>query len=97
MKKKFDIRMTGRHKLAGVLFSGLIFLTPSAFAEKVKKPNLPKSYASKAAPAEITDSDRVFIELREAAKKIYYPITIRKRILGRFKIIFFFNKQMVFA
>ena len=69
MKKKFDIRMTGRHKLAGVLFSGLIFLTPSAFAEKVKKPNLPKSYASKAAPAEITDSDRVFIELREAAKK----------------------------
>jgi len=69
VKKKFDIRMTGRHKLAGVLFSGLIFLTPSAFAEKVKKPNLPKSYASKAAPAEITDSDRVFIELREAAKK----------------------------
>ena len=69
MKKKFDIRMTGHHKLAGVLFSGLIFLAPNAFAEKVKKPNLPKSYASKAAPAEINDSDRTFIELREAAKK----------------------------
>ena len=69
MKKKFDIRMTGRHKLAGALLSGLILFVPNTFAEKVKKPNLPKSYASKSVPPEITDSDRAFIELREAAKK----------------------------
>jgi len=69
VEKKFDMQMTRCHKLAGVLFSSLIFLAPNTFAEKVKKPNLPKSYASKLAPAEITDSDRAFIELREAAKK----------------------------
>jgi len=42
---------------------------PCAYAEKIKKPKLPKSYESKVAPAEITDTDRMFIDLREAAKK----------------------------
>lgn len=69
MKKKFDIRMTRCYKVLGVLFSSLIFFAPNAFAEKVKKPNLQRSYASKVAPADITDSDRTFIDLREAAKK----------------------------
>ena len=34
-----------------------------------KKISLPKSYANKSAAAEITDADRIFIDLREAAKK----------------------------
>ncbi|MBU3555611.1 lytic transglycosylase domain-containing protein [Polynucleobacter sp. UB-Piko-W3] len=42
---------------------------PSAFAEKTKKSSLPKSYESKAVPAQITDADRMFIDLREAARK----------------------------
>ena len=42
---------------------------PSAFAEKTKKSSLPKSYESKTAPAQITDADRMFIDLREAARK----------------------------
>ncbi|QKM65534.1 lytic transglycosylase [Polynucleobacter tropicus] len=54
---------------AGILALGVVFAVPSAFAEKTKKPKLPKSYESKAAPAEITDTDRMFIDLREAAKK----------------------------
>ena len=69
MKKKFDSWMTGRHKVAGALLLSLIFFAPHAFAEKIKKSNLPKSYTSKLAPAEITESDRTFIELREAARK----------------------------
>jgi soluble lytic murein transglycosylase len=59
------------------IFSGLItmmilslaLVMPSAYAEKNKKPSLPKSYESKATPAEISDTDRMFIDLRDAAKK----------------------------
>ena len=69
MKKKFDIEMMKRNRWAGMLFSGLVLFAPTIFAEKTKKPILPKSYASKSAPAEITDVDRIFIQLREAAKK----------------------------
>lgn len=47
----------------------LVFGASPAFAEKSKKVRLPKSYESKVAPAEITDTDRMFIDLREAAKK----------------------------
>ena len=57
------------NEIAGMLFASLIFFAPNGFAEKIKKPNLPKSYASKALPAEISDADRIFIDLREAAKK----------------------------
>ena len=57
-----------RH-LVGIFFLGLALASNSAFAEKTKKPKLPKSYESKAAPPEISDADRMFIDLREAAKK----------------------------
>ncbi|MBU3564900.1 lytic transglycosylase domain-containing protein [Polynucleobacter sp. MWH-HuK1] len=55
--------------MAKILFLGLALGMSNSFAEKNKKPSLPKSYESKAAPAEITDTDRMFIDLREAAKK----------------------------
>jgi soluble lytic murein transglycosylase len=55
--------------MAKILILSLAFGVSSSFAEKIKKPNLPKSYESKAAPSEITDTDRMFIDLREAAKK----------------------------
>ena len=55
--------------MAKILILGLALGMSSSFAEKTKKPGLPKSYGSKAAPAEITDTDRMFIDLREAAKK----------------------------
>ena len=57
-----------RH-LFGVFFLALAVTGNGAFAEKTKKPKLPKSYESKATPPEISDADRMFIDLREAAKK----------------------------
>ena len=57
-----------RH-LFGVFFLALAVAGNGAFAEKTKKPKLLKSYESKAAPPEISDADRMFIDLREAAKK----------------------------
>jgi len=56
-------------RIAGALILGLALAANNAFAEKIKKPKLPKSYESKAAAPEITDADRMFIDLREAAKK----------------------------
>jgi soluble lytic murein transglycosylase len=56
-------------QLAKILVLGLALSMSNSFAEKLKKPSLPKSYESKAAPAEITDTDRMFVDLREAAKK----------------------------
>ena len=52
-----------------MLVLGITLVIPYAHAEKTKKPSLPKSYESKAAPPEITDTDRMFIDLREAARK----------------------------
>ena len=54
---------------SSALMLALAFGASPAFAEKSKKVRLPKSYESKVAPAEITDTDRMFIDLREAAKK----------------------------
>ena len=54
---------------AKILVLGLALGASNSYAEKLKKPSLPKSYESKVAPAEITDTDRMFIDLREAAKK----------------------------
>ena len=69
MKKKSEtLKMNPLH-WTKILILGLALAMPSAFAEKSKKPSLPKSYESKAAPAEITDTDRMFIDLREAARK----------------------------
>lgn len=56
----------------GVVILGLVLVVPLAYAEKVKKPHLPKSYDSKVAPPEINDTDRMFIDLREAAKKTMF-------------------------
>jgi soluble lytic murein transglycosylase len=52
-----------------ILVLSLVLGASYSYAEKLKKPSLPKSYESKTAPAEITDTDRMFIDLREAAKK----------------------------
>ena len=69
MKKKSEILKMNQFRWTKILILGLALAMPSAFAEKSKKPSLPKSYESKAAPAEITDTDRMFIDLREAARK----------------------------
>ncbi len=69
MKKKSEILESIQFHWVKILILGLALAMPSAFAEKSKKPSLPKSYESKAAPAEITDTDRMFIDLREAARK----------------------------
>jgi len=52
-----------------ILVLSLVIGASNVYADKIKKPNLPQSYESKAAPAEIADTDRMFIDLREAAKK----------------------------
>ena len=69
MNKKFGTQINPCAKWAQFLILGMALAIPSAFAEKPKKHSLPKSYESKLAPAEITDTDRMFIDLREAAKK----------------------------
>ena len=67
MKKKLSNSVV--FQWAKVVVLGLVLIMPTAYAEKVKKPHLPKSYDSKVAPPEINDTDRMFIDLREAAKK----------------------------
>ena len=66
---KFATAINKCMQWAKILFFGLALGVSTSHAEKLKKPILPKSYESKAAPAEITDTDRMFIDLREAAKK----------------------------
>jgi soluble lytic murein transglycosylase len=66
---KFVIVNSKYLQWAKILVLGLLLGASNSYAEKLKKPSLPKSYESKAAPAEITDTDRMFIDLREAAKK----------------------------
>ena len=69
MKKKVESLISKYSQWAQILVLGIALAVPYAHAEKTKKPSLPRSYESKAAPAEITDTDRMFIELREAARK----------------------------
>ena len=69
VKKKSQMININQLHWTKILILGLALAMPSAFAEKTKKPSMPKSYESKAAPAEITDTDRMFIDLREAARK----------------------------
>ena len=69
MKKMSEILKSNQFRWINILVLGFAFAMPTSFAEKTKKPSLPKSYESKVAPAEITDADRMFIELREAARK----------------------------
>ena len=69
MKKKSEILKGNQFCWVKILILGIALSMPSAFAEKTKKSSLPKSYESKTAPAQITDADRMFIDLREAARK----------------------------
>ncbi|MEI6611479.1 transglycosylase SLT domain-containing protein [Polynucleobacter sp.] len=69
MKKKLESRISKHSQWLKMLVLGITLVIPYAHAEKTKKPSLPKSYESKAAPPEITDTDRMFIDLREAARK----------------------------
>ena len=69
MKKKSEILKGNQFRWIKILILGIALSMPSAFAEKTKKSSLPKSYESKTAPAQITDADRMFIDLREAARK----------------------------
>ena len=67
MKKRFDLLVGWQKMVGGMLFLALAISAPSIAAEKTKKA-IPAS-ESKAAAFGITDSDRTFIELREAAKR----------------------------
>lgn len=49
--------------------------SPSQAADAVKKSSQAKSYVNKVTAADLTDSDRTFMELREAAKKNDVPRT----------------------
>jgi soluble lytic murein transglycosylase len=69
VKKKSEILKGNQFCWVKILILGIALSMPSAFAEKTKKSSLPKSYESKAVPAQITDADRMFIDLREAARK----------------------------
>jgi soluble lytic murein transglycosylase len=69
VKKKSEILKGNQFRWIKILILGIALSMPSAFAEKTKKSSLPKSYESKVAPAQITDADRMFIDLREAARK----------------------------
>ena len=68
-KQGYTVRKPFQYFLSALLILSASLLSHGAFADKPKKVNLPKSYESKLAPEEITDADRTFIELREAAKK----------------------------
>jgi soluble lytic murein transglycosylase len=69
VKKNSEILKGNQFCWVKILILGIALSMPSAFAEKTKKSSLPKSYESKAVPAQITDADRMFIDLREAARK----------------------------
>jgi len=69
VKKRSEILKGNQFRWIKILILGIALSMPSAFAEKTKKSSLPKSYESKTASAQITDADRMFIDLREAARK----------------------------
>lgn len=67
MKKRFDGQTGWQKTLGGILFLALLANAPGIFAEKPKKTPLVKE--SRISAFEMTESDRTFIELREAAKR----------------------------
>ncbi len=67
MKKKFDPLNAWQKALGGILFLALVFSGSSIAAEKSKRATAPKE--NRISVFEITDGDRTFIELREAAKR----------------------------
>jgi soluble lytic murein transglycosylase len=67
VKKSFDLFGGWKKIMGGMLFLALTVSTPSISAEKAKKTTQTKE--SRIAAFEITEGDRTFIELREAAKR----------------------------
>ena len=67
MKKGLDIFWGWQKTVGGILFLALTVSATSISAEKVKKTTPAKE--SRVSVFEITDGDRTFIELREAAKR----------------------------
>ncbi len=67
MKKRFDVFSIWQKAAGGILFLALLSSSPSIFAEKAKKTISAKE--SRISVFEITEGDRTFIELREAAKR----------------------------
>jgi len=67
VKKSFDLFGGWKKIMGGMLFLALTVSAPSIFAEKAKKTTQTKE--SRIAAFEITEGDRTFIELREAAKR----------------------------
>jgi soluble lytic murein transglycosylase len=67
VKKRFDLLGGWQKTMGGILFLALVVSAPSIFAEKVKKTIPAKE--SRISAFEITEGDRTFIELREAAKR----------------------------
>jgi soluble lytic murein transglycosylase len=67
VKKRFDLLAKWQKMVGGMLFLALAVSAPSIAAEKTKKV-IPAS-ENRIAAFEMTDGDRAFIELREAAKR----------------------------
>jgi soluble lytic murein transglycosylase len=67
VKKRFDSFRAWQKTLGGIVFLALLANAPSIFAEKPKKTPLVKE--SRISALEMSESDRAFIELREAAKR----------------------------
>jgi soluble lytic murein transglycosylase len=67
VKKRFDSFRAWQKTLGGIVFLALLANAPSTFAEKPKKTPLVKE--SRISALEMSESDRAFIELREAAKR----------------------------
>jgi soluble lytic murein transglycosylase len=67
VKKRFDSFRAWQKTLGGMVFLALLANAPSIFAEKPKKTPLVKE--SRISALEMSESDRAFIELREAAKR----------------------------
>ena len=67
MKKRFDVFSGWQKTVGGILFLAMAVAAPSISAEKAKK--VAPTKESRASAFEITEGDRTFIELREAAKR----------------------------
>jgi len=66
---RFEIRLMVSAGVTGVILLGALLAPSAAFADKAKKPVSKKSYISQIISQDLSDSDRAFIELREAAKR----------------------------
>jgi soluble lytic murein transglycosylase len=67
VKKSLQVLNSWKKTLGGIVFLSLVVSAPSIYAEKPKK--TPQVKEGRISAIEITESDRTFIELREAAKR----------------------------